>query len=86
MAKLVQCLFSLTWELKTGGLLWGWVFSHMPLEKVLSLERFVSRRGLKASCEVLRVMCVLGFLQFLCRSGAEVLVKWKTVSILTKLF
>lgn len=86
MAKLVLCLFSLTWELKTGGLLRGWIFSHTPLENVLSLERFVSRRGLKASCEALHVMCVLGSLQFLYRSRAEVLVKWKMVSILTKLF
>lgn len=36
MAKLVLCLFSLTWGLKTGGLLRGWIFSRTPLENVLS--------------------------------------------------
>lgn len=56
MAKLVLCLFSLTWELQTGGLLRGWIFSHTPLDNVLSLEQFVSRRGLKASCESLHVI------------------------------
>ena len=86
MAKLVLCLLSLTWELQTGGLLRGWIFSHTPLDNVLSIEQFVSRRGLKSSCESLHVVCVPGSSQFLYRSRAEVLVKWEMVLILTKLF
>ena len=51
-----------------------------------SLVQLVSRRELKAKYESMHVMCVQGSLQFLYRSIAGFLVKWKMVSILTVLF